>query len=140
MQLIARISLRRHEMGDAGDEIRQAGAGRSLAIFRIVGQSPDKAMKLLNQEISSHAEPVVALAFESRTMTPAQQKVYETVRAACHRQSIPVLTCGGDPGTLCPPPLAGYAAEPWFPTIASMVREFGEGELHLGGRKTAARN
>lgn len=140
MQLIARVSLRRHEMGDAGDEISQAGAARSLAIFRIVGQSPEKALKSLNQEISTHAEPLVALAVESRAMTAAQQKIYETVQATCHRQSVPVLTCGGERGKLCPPPLAGYTPEPWFPSIASMVREFGEGDLHLGGRKAATRS
>lgn len=140
MQLIARISLRRHEMGDAGDEIRQAGPGRSLAIFRIVGQSPDKALKLLHQEISTHAEPLVALAIESGAMTAAQQKVYDTVRAACHRLSVPVLTCGGERGKLCPSSLAGYAPEPWFPSIASLVREFGEGDLQLGSRKAATRN
>ncbi|HJV92159.1 MAG TPA: hypothetical protein VJ572_01735, partial [Azonexus sp.] len=77
---------------------------------------------------------------ESGAMTAAQQKVFEAVQAACHRQSVPVLTCGGDRGKLCPSPLAGYAPEPWFPSIASMVREFGEGDLHLGGRKTATRN
>lgn len=140
MQLIARVSLRRHVMGDAGDEISHAGLARSLAIFRIVGHSPDKALKALNQEISTHAEPLVALAVESTAMTPAQQKVYETVQAACHRQSVPVLTCGGERGKLCPPALAGYTPEPWFPTIASMVREFGEGDLRLNARKAAARN
>ncbi|WP_265945946.1 hypothetical protein [Dechloromonas sp. A34] len=139
MQLIARVTLRRHEMGDAGDEISHAGAARSVAIFRIVGQSPDKALKVLNQEISTHAEPLVALAVDSSAPTAAQQKVYETVQAACHRQSVPVLTCGGDPGKLAPPPLAGYAPEPWFPSIASMVLEFGEGDLRLGGRKAATR-
>jgi len=140
MQLIARVSLCRHEMADAGDEISHAGPGRSVAIFRIVGQSPDKAVKALNQEISTHAEPLVALAVESATMTVAQQKVYEAVQAACHRQSVPVLTCGGERGKLCPPPLAGYAPEPWFPSIASMVREFGEGDLRLERRKAATRN
>lgn len=141
MQLIARVSLRRHEMGDAGDEISQAGAARSLAIFRIVGQSPDKALKALNQEISAHGEPLVALAVEPGAMTAAQRKVYETVHAACHRRSVPILICGGERGNLCPPTLAGcYAPEPWFPSIASMVREFGEGDLRLGGRKAATRN
>lgn len=140
MQLIARVSVRRHEMADGGEEVSRPRPGRSVAIFRILGHSPAKALKTLTREISTQADSLVALAIESAAMTATQQAVYETVIAECHRLSAPVLTCGGDPAQLGARPLAGYLPDPWFPSVPSMMLELGEGDLQPGGRRAASRN
>lgn len=137
MQLIARVSVCRHEMGDDSEEIRRPRPGKSVAIFRIVGRSPEKALKTLDREIATQNAPLVALAIESASMSASQQEVYETVVAECHRRSAPVLTCGGDPGKLA---ARLYLPDPWFPSVHSMIRELGEGNLQNGERRAANRN
>lgn len=137
MQLIARVSVCRHEMGDDSEEIRRPRPGRSVAIFRIVGHSPERALKTLDREIATQTAPLVALAIESAAMSADQQEVYDAVVAECHRRSAPVLTCGGAPGKLAGRP---YLPDPWFPSVHSMVRELGEGNLLHGERRAASRS
>jgi len=125
MELIARIALRLHQINDVKDDSPEKSE-KSVAIFRIVGQSPDKAVKTLDREVALSYRPLVALAFPSITVTEAQEKVYDAVVAACRLRSSRVFTCGGASEKLSGQARLGGGSAQWFPSVSKMVQDFGE--------------
>ena len=101
MQLIARISVRRHLI-EGERELRSANsansassanpantahdAGKSVTVFRVLGRSPERALKLLaantgNASTSAApvAQPAVALTFASDEVSEDQAAVCKAV-------------------------------------------------------------
>jgi hypothetical protein len=128
LKLIARIALRLHEIGTKGEADAQSHPEKSVAIFRVLGNSPDKALKALDSEISLSLRPLVALAVPEIAMTEGQAKVYEAVVSACHFQLTKVYACGGDPEKLHGQGSAGSGADKWFSSVPAMLQAFGEPE------------
>lgn len=125
MQLIARISVRRHDAGEMRGAPGRAPAGRSVAVFRLLGRSPQNALRMLDAEVAKAGAPLVALALESAGMTAGQEKICETVVSQCRSRAIEVVVCGGDPARLAGR-LAGGRSGKWYPSVATMVQQFGE--------------
>lgn len=128
MELIARIELRFHEIGDLNDGDSVNKSDKSVAIFRIVGRSLVKALEVLDGEVSLSHRPLVALAIPTRTMTKKQEAVYEAVVSACHRRSSKVFACGGDADKLCGQVAIGGGADQWFSSVPTMVEALGKSE------------
>lgn len=128
MKLIARIALRLHEIGAKEEADSPGRPEKSVAIFRVLGHSPDKALKALAGEISSSCSALVALVVPEIAMTEGQAKVYEAVVSACHFRSTKVYACGGDPEKLRGQVSAGRGADKWFSSVPAMVQAFGEPE------------
>ncbi len=135
MELVARIAVRLHEIGDsnAGDSPNKSD--KSVAIFRILGRSLKTALDALESEVSQTSRPVVALAIPSGTMTKKQEDVFQAVVSACHRRSSRVVACGGDSGKLCGPAAAGGGADQWFSSVPSMLQALGKPESRHDLRK-----
>ncbi len=128
MELIARIKLRFHEIGDLNEGDAVNKSDKSVAIFRIVGRSLVKALEALDSEVSLSHRPLVALAIPSTTMTKKQEAVYEAVVSACHRRSSKVFACGGDSEKLYGQVAIGGGADQWFSSVPTMVEALGKSE------------
>lgn len=126
MELIARIALRFHVIGDLSEAESANGSDKSVAVFRIIGHSPVMALKALDSETSLSYRPFVALAMPSIAMTKKQEDVYEAVVSACHRQSSRVFACGGESGKLYGQEAIGGGADQWFSSVPAMVQALGK--------------
>lgn len=135
MELIARIALRLHEIGDASDGETADKHEKSVVIFRIVGRSADEALKALDSEVSLSYRPLVALAVPPKAMTKAQEKVYEAVISACRRRSSKVYACGGDSEKLLRQVASGAGPDKWFPSVSEMVQDFGDAGSRYDARR-----
>lgn len=135
LKLIARIALRLHEIGAKGEGNSHCEPEKSVAIFRVLGCSPDKALKTLDSEVSSSLRPLVALIVPSISMTEGQEKVYEAIVSACHFQSTKVYACGGNPENLRGRITSGRGADKWFTSVPAMVQSFGESETRSAAKK-----
>lgn len=135
MEFISRISLRRHEMGEAGEDTPAQAQGQSLIIFRVLGKSPERALKLLRSETAKEPDRIVVLAIAGKTLSEDEKRICEVVMAEGMRQSIKTVFCGGDPeqifGKL---PVASNASR-WFSNIPAFISTLEIG----GGRQTANR-
>ena len=135
MKLIARIALRLHEIGAKGETDAQSQPEKSVAIFRVLGHSPDKALKALDSEIASSCRPLVALVVPEIAMTAGQAKVYAAVVSACRSQSTRVYACGGDHKILREQMSTGGGVDKWYASVPAMVQAFGETESRAACRK-----
>lgn len=135
MKLIARIALRLHEIGAKGEIDSQHQPEKSVAIFRVLGHSPDKALKALDCEVSSTCRPLVALVVPEFVMTEGQAKVYAAVVSACHSQSTKVYACGGDHEILSAQMSSGRGVDKWYASVPAMVQSFGESDSRSAARK-----
>lgn len=135
MKLIARIALRLHEIGAKGETDAQSPPEKSVAIFRVLGHSTDKALKALDSEVSLSYRPLVALVVPEVAMTEGQAKVYEAVVSACHSQSTKVYACGGNSAALREQMSTSRGVDKWFSSVPAMVQAFGESESRSAGRK-----
>lgn len=135
MNLMARITLRLHEIGAKGEVDSQDPPEKSVAIFKVLGGSPDKALRTLDSEVSLSPRPLVALMVPSISMTEEQARVYAAVVSACHFRSNKVYACGGDPERLREQTASGRGADKWFASVHAMVRSLGESESRHAVRK-----
>ena len=122
MELISRITIRCCEMGGAGDEILKPGPVKTLAIFRVLGRSTERAMKILNAEMARGSGQVMVLSI---ICTAAMEQGI--------RQSTKIVFCGGDPSQIFGSLAVDGKALKWFPSIPSFVSTY---EID-GGRQTA---
>lgn len=157
MQLIARISVRRHLI-EGERELRSANsassanpantahdAGKSVTVFRVLGRSPERALKLLaantgNASTSAApvAQPAVALTFASDEVSEDQAAVCKAVIAQCRSRSMEIVLCGRSPQA----PADGRARPSfgnsrWFPSVQEMVQQFGKEEPRYANQTSA---
>ena len=148
MQLIARISVRRHLI-EGEREINAANAGRnaldagkSVTVFRVLGRSPERALKLLAANTGSAsvpaAQPAIALTFASDEVSEDQAAVCKAVIAQCRSRSMEIVLCGRSPKA----PTDGRARPSfgnsrWFPSVQEMVQQFGKEEPRYTNQTSA---
>lgn len=135
MEFISRINLRRHEIGEAGDDTAAQAQGQSLIIFRVRGKSPERALKLLLSETAKEPDRIVVLAIAGKTLSEDEKRICEVVMAESMRQSIKTVFCGGDPGQIFGKLSVASNASRWFPNIPAFISTLEIG----GGRQTANR-
>jgi len=119
MELISRVTVQRHEMGDTG----QAQA-RVLAIFRVLGQSPERARKLLVAEMIKASGPIIVLGLGGQTLSPAQKEICLTAVEQGIRLSSGVVVCGADPGQIFGSRGVDGKALQWYPSIPSLLSSY----------------
>jgi hypothetical protein len=135
MEFISRVSLRRHEMGEAGEDTPAHSRCQCLIIFRVRGKSPERALKLLPSEIAKETDRIVVLAIAGKTLSEDEKRICDVVMAECLRRSIKTVFCGGDPAQIFGKPPVASDAAPWFPNIPAFISTLEIG----GGRQTANR-
>lgn len=126
MKLISRMRVRRHEMDDA-----RAGVSRSetIAIFRLLGQSPDRTLKILNAEIAREAGQVIVLLMEGRALSEAQKNTCESAAVQARRQSTRVVFCGAQRADMLGERQPNSDAASWFPTFQAFMSSRGGADL-----------
>lgn len=136
MQLIARISVRRHLI-EGEREMKAVNltpdVGKSVTVFRVLGRSPERALKLLAANTGdSAAQPAVALTFASDEVSEDQAAVCKAVIAQCRSRSMEIVLCGHVGPTPQTPaegrPRPSFGNSRWFPSVQDMVQQFGKEE------------
>lgn len=126
MQLIARVSIRRHLIESLGEPGAICRPPKNVAVFRVLGQSPHGALKTLEAHTTPRgANAMVALTLASETLTDAQAEVCQAIIAQCRKQTMEFAMCGGDFAQLRKRVAPGLALTRWFPTVAEMVQQLG---------------
>lgn len=122
MELIARIVIRRYDMGETGVEgsIKQAPS-KSLAVFRVMGKAQDKAMRLLASEMEKEDGQVVVLTIGGKVQTQMQQSMFEAAYSKGRSLGVNVVVCGGDPGLLFDRLAVYRDSLRWFPNLPAYV-------------------
>lgn len=122
MELIARIVIRRYDMGETAGEgsIKQVPS-KSLAVFRVIGKSLDRAMKLLASEMEKEDGQVVVLTLAGTAQTQAQQSTFEAAYSKGRSQGVKLVICGGDPGLLVDRLAVYRDSLRWFPNLPAYV-------------------
>lgn len=121
MELIARIALRRYEMGEAAEMSPNRKPGTSLAIFRVQGKSPERAMKILTDEMAKEPDQVMVLAIGSKTLSEEQINTCESAMAYGMQKTTKIVFCGGDPRQLFDRLSVFGNVLKWFPSIQAYV-------------------
>lgn len=141
MQLIARISVRRHLI--EGERELEAGQehGKSVAIFRVLGRSPEHALKVLAKNtLDAPPRSSVALTFASDALSADQTAVCKAIIAHCRGNSTEIVLCGRAPRpTREGGPPAGFGNSRWFASVQEMVQQFGKEEPRNPPRGAGAR-
>lgn len=133
MELISRITVHRHEMGSVGDEAHTPLPVKSLAIFRVLGRSAERAMKTLNAEMARESGQVMVLSIFAKKLSEDEKHICSAAMEQGIRQSTKIVFCGGDPSQIFGWLAADGDALKWFPSIPSFVSTY---EID-GGRQTA---
>lgn len=122
MELIARIVIRRYDMGETGVEgsIKQAPS-KSLAVFRVMGKALDRAMRLLASEMEKEDGQVVVLTIGGKVQTQAQQSMFEAAYSKGRSMGVNVVVCGGDPDLLFDRLAVYRDTLRWFPNLPAYV-------------------
>jgi len=127
MQLIARLSVRRHLIDDAHEPEPGQGHGKSVAIFRVLGQSPDRALKVLAENTAwTTTKPSVALALTSDALSDDQAEVCKVVISECRSQAMEIVVCGSDPKQMRGKAGSAFSTNRWFPSVQEMVQQLGK--------------
>lgn len=134
MELIARVTVRRCEMGEAGDAAQRHAAGKSLTIFRVLGRSPERAIKVFNVERLADPDQVMVLSIRGKDLSEDEKQICSAVLEQGVRQSMKIVFCGGDPSQIFGRLATDDKALKWFPSIPSFISTF---EIE-GGRQTAS--
>lgn len=119
MELIARIAVRRHLLGD-GPHPEPAPP---LTVFRLLGRSPDAALRILQRTLDDSDLATVALSIDSPDLSSNQRKVYQAVLGACRRSSRKIIVCGGSREACLASDGCGKGAERWYPSINHLLCE-----------------
>ncbi|MCK9260355.1 MAG: hypothetical protein M0P63_11410 [Azoarcus sp.] len=122
MKLISRVRVRRHEIGDAREGVSRT---ETLAIFRLLGRSPERTLKILNAEIAREANQVVVLVMEDRPMSEAQKDTCESTVVQARQQSTSVVFCGGQRSDMLGALQANSSDASWFPTFQAFMSSRG---------------
>lgn len=133
MELISRITVHRYEMGGAGDEVHKPAPAKSLAIFRVLGRSTERAMKILSAEMARASDQVMVLSIFTKKMSEDEKHICTAAMEQGIRHSTKIVFCGGDPSQIFGRRVADGSALKWFPSIPSFVSTY---EID-GGRQTA---
>lgn len=133
MELISRITVRCFEMGGAGDEAHKPAPAKSLAIFRVLGRSTERAMKILSAEMARESDQVMVLSIFAKKLSEDEKHICTAAMEQGIRQSTKIVFCGGDPSQIFGRRVADGNALKWFPSIPSFVSTY---EID-GGRQTA---
>jgi len=133
MELISRITVRCYEMGGAGDEAHEPAPVKSLAIFRVLGRSTERAMKILSAEMARESNQVMVLSIFAKKLSEDEKHICTAAMEQGIRQSRKIVFCGGDPSQIFGRLAADGSALKWFPSIPSFVSTY---EID-GGRQTA---
>lgn len=122
MELIARIMIRRYDMGEACAEnpIRQ-DPGKSLAVFRVHGRSIERAMKLLVAETEMQDNQVVVLAMGKGQVSDAQQDTFVAAYSKGKTLGAKVVVCGGAPSRMFDRLAVYRDSLTWFPNLHAYV-------------------
>lgn len=135
MQLIARVSVRRHLIESIGEPGATYRPPRNVSIFRVLGQSPRAALQTLAANTAPReANAMVALTLAAGTLTDAQAKVCQAVVAQCRSQAMEFAMCGGDFAQLRKRVAPELATGRWFSTVAEMVQQLGKEDARPPGR------
>lgn len=127
MQLIARLSVRRHLIDDAHEPDPAQGHEKSVAIFRVLGKSPDRALKVLAENTAwTTSKPSVALALSSNALSDDQAEVCKVVISECRSQAMEIVVCGSDPKQMRGKAASEFSMHRWFPTVQEMVQQLGK--------------
>lgn len=142
MELIARVAVRRHRIGEERDgpapDGSRADEGKVVTLFRIRGGSPARALRLLARNTrAAPARPTVALTVAGRELSDAQAAVCRAVITQCRSDATEIVLCSHPPQ----PPEAespdGFGNCRWFPSVHTMVQQFGREDAQ-GTRATPA--
>lgn len=119
MELVARVSVRRHILGDG---LPQEPAP-PLTVFRLLGRSPNSALRLLRRALGDDDRAPIALSIDSPALSSNQLMVYEAVLGACRRESRKVIVCGGSREMCLASALPGKGTERWYPSLKHLLCE-----------------
>jgi hypothetical protein len=133
MELIAHVSVRRHLIESVRERDSSYGPPKSVAVFRVLGQSPRQALKVLGANTESPGtNSTVALALGADVLTDNQAEVCQAVISECRSQATELLMCGNDLTQLRQRVAPEFSMSRWFPTVAEMVQQLGkEDARHL---------
>lgn len=134
MELISRITVRRCGMGEAGEEAQRHATGKLLVIFRVLGRSLERAIKILSAEKEKNPDLVMVLAIRGNSLSEDEKRICTAAMEQGIRQSTRIVFCGGDPSQIFGRLAVDGKALQWFPSIPSYVSTF---EID-GGRQTAS--
>jgi hypothetical protein len=130
MELIARVVIRRFDMGEApaGHPLRPS-PDKSLAVFRVQGGSVERAMKLLAGEMDRQDNPTVVLALDKGQISDNQQSTFMAVYSQSRTLGTKLVVCGGDPDRMFDRLAIYRDSLSWFPNLSTYVSS-----LELNGR------
>lgn len=134
MELISRITIRRYEVGEAGDDAQRHAADKLLVIYRVLGRSPERAMKILGAEKDRNPDQVMVLSIRGKSLSEDEKRICTAAIEQGLRQSTNIVFCGGDPSQIFGRLGVDGKALKWFPSIPSFVSTY---EID-GGRQTAS--
>ena len=122
MELIARIVIRRYDMGEtsADHPLRQV-PGKSLSVFRVEGRSISQAMKLLVAEMEKQDNQVVVLALGKGRINDSQQSTFVAAYSKSKTLGAKVVVCGGDPSLMFDRLAVYRDSLTWFPNLHAYV-------------------
>ena len=133
MKLISRITVRRYDMGEAGDDARRSLSGKSLAVFRVLGRSPEHAMKILSAEMAKESGQVMVLSVFGSKLSENERAICTAAMEQGMRQSTKIVFCGGDPAEIFGRRDVDGSALKWYPSVPAFVSTYEIG----GGRQSA---
>lgn len=119
MELLARVSVRRHLLGDEPNQ----ESTPPLTVFRLLGRSPDSALRLLRRTVGDGERATIALAIDTPALSPDQRRVYEAILGACRRQARKIIVCGGSGETFFGTDRPGRGSERWYPSLRHLLCE-----------------
>ncbi|HEX5801472.1 MAG TPA: hypothetical protein VFY24_00495 [Azospira sp.] len=117
MELLARVSVRRHLLGDEPAHEPPP----PLTVFRLLGGSPESALRLLRRTVGDGARTTIALAVDTPALSPNQRRVYEAIVDACRREARKVIVCGGGDEIAAGTDRPGRGGERWYPSVQHLL-------------------
>lgn len=133
MELISRITIHRYEMGETGERSPSRAFDKSLAVFRVHGKSPERAMKILTAEIAKESDQVMVLAMTGNTLSEDEKRICTAAMEQGIRQSTKIVFCGGDPAQIFGRLSVESNALRWFPSAPSFISSY-----EIGGARQSA--
>jgi hypothetical protein len=133
MELIARISVRRYELGEAGADAPRQATSKRLAIFRVRGKASAQAMHRLSAELLGAPGTVIVLALAGEQFSEDEKRICMAAMEHGIRRATPVVFCGGNPNQIFGRLAVDGRALKWFPSVPDFIVTH---EID-GGRPTA---
>lgn len=122
MELIARISTRRYDMGETmADNTLRVVPGSSSVVFRVSGKSLERAIKLLAHEIGERDEQTVVLVLAGNKQSEAQKSTFKAAYSKAKSLSAKTVVCGGKPEQIFDRLAVYRDSLRWFPDLHAYV-------------------